>query len=351
MVTIPDEYKNKIAKFAERLGKTTADLEAEFLVFREEVSKMTKTKSETKLLALTYQRWLGTLRRDTGTIFSPAPTYTGIVLGDAGVKDFVAIMKNKADFMYKNPQTRQKAIDEMFTTSDGTPLDKREKVNYGKDDNPNYLQPFPDKDQSLYRAIFLLGSKGGSITEDVSLIRLNVNGKEAENIDYEHGTVVQIRGNPRKRNAYGFIDLNAISEKPVTFTPVLGAEIPEDLTEPLSRSQWTPYTLKDIPIVHGMYKDDRSVPILIYASVGAIAEDVNEKTHNRTLWLDELDVDFKMPGVSAFIPGDVKLEFGLDSRVLFVGTTRTIGEGEDQRYIYEIWGYYAPSMYLIPPLS
>lgn len=349
MVTIPQEFKTKIAKYAERLGKKPEELEKDFLFFFEEVSKQTKTKSEKILWKQTLQRWLGTQRRDTGTVFSPAPTFTGIVMGDAGLKDFVEIMKRKAEFLYKNIETRQKAINEMVVSSDGMPLDKREKINYGRDDNPNLGQPFPDDEKSLYRAVFALGTRGTELGPQVDLIRININGDEAE--EYENppvGSVVQWRGNPKKKNPYGFIDLNAISDKPLTFTQTSLPQ-PDDLTEPLSNSVWGVYTIKDLSTIHGMYEKDKAVPILLYASVATIGEEVNEKTGNRTLWLDEPEPDFKMPGISAFIKGTVPLEFGLDSQVLFVGSIRTIGEGEDLRYVYEIWGYYAPPIYTLPP--
>ncbi len=345
-MSIPKKYKDRIAKHCEKLGKSPKEMEKQLEDLFKFLSSNAKGLSESKLWALSYSRWFGALRRETGSIFSPAPTWTGIIFGDSGLMDFIEIMKRKAEYLYKNPETKQKALTDMLVDRNGVPLDPREKVNYGRDENPNYGRPFPEDEHSYYRALYGVCSRGTEFT-DIQFFRLNINDESAVEVEYPVRTTVQFRANPKRKPKYGFLDLNAISNKDLQVISV-ASDIP-DIIDALDMTTWRTYSIGDLSTLYGMHKNDRSVPVLLFANVATINPEVNDKTGNRTLWIDDADLEsFDTPGVALFIKGDVPLNFGLDSKVLFVGKPSKIGSGEDERFIFDAKGYYAPFEYLIP---
>ena len=182
---------------------------------------------------------------------------------------------------------------------------------------------------------------------DIQFFRLNINDESAVEVEYPVRTTVQFRANPKRKPKYGFLDLNAISNKDLQVISV-ASDIP-DIIDALDMTTWRTYSIGDLSTLYGMHKNDRSVPVLLFANVATINPEVNDKTGNRTLWIDDADLEsFDTPGVALFIKGDVPLNFGLDSKVLFVGKPSKIGSGEDERFIFDAKGYYAPFEYLIP---
>lgn len=347
MSKTPKQYKDKITKYAKKLGKSPSELEKQLSEAYKFLSNTVKDKSESTLWRMAYSRWFGTLRRETGSVFSPAPTWTGFIIGETGLMDFIEIMKRKAEYLYNDPNRREKALADMLVDRNGTPLDPREKINYGRDENPNFGRPFPEDEHSYYRALYGVASKGTELLEDdLQFFRYNINDDNAVNVTYPVRTLAQFRANARRRPKYGFLDLNAISNKEVMMSPVKG-DIP-DVIERLEITTWKPYSMDDLDTVYGMYKDDKSVPVLLFANVATINPEVNTKTGNRTLWVDDIEGDFDKPGIALFLPGNIPIEFGLDSKVLFVGRVDKIGGAEDARIVFQAFGYYAPPDYLLP---
>lgn len=341
-MSISKQILEKIASFSERLGIPEEELKQNFLQIKEELRALMPDLSERRLENKAYKRFRGNLRREYGSIYSSAPVWTGILFGYTEVIDFVELMKRKAIRLWENPETRDWAIENMLVTRDGTPLDPRETI-FGKE-NPNFGRPFKEDEHSYYRAFFGVCSKGTSFGDDLQFFRLNINGDNALEVDYSLWTPVQFRGNIRRKTEYPFLDLNAISKQPVEFKIVEVEEIP-DILEVLEFSEWPPRKITELPDLWDQYcSNDQRVPILLEGDVLDIR--TTEKG-NRLIYLDDEDLDWDEPAIRCLLPGDFPINFGIDSRVIFVGTVNHRRDDSDD-YWFSAWGYYAPEKYLIP---
>jgi len=344
---IPKKYNRMLPKYSEKLGLSVEELEDLLIGKFQAVDSNNPDASNTIKWTKAYNMFRGELRRRDNSLKSPAPMFTGLVWSDSGVLDFIELQKRKAISMFKNPEKRQYAIDNRIVDRDGTPLDQREKINYGKEENPNYLQPYPKDEHSYYRALCGVASKGGEFGDDLQFFRLNINGPEALDVTYPYNVPVHFRGNIKTGSNFGFYDLNSISDKVDVFN-VANLSPPDDIYEKLQTQPWRPYTLDELESVHSLYGNER-VQILVEANVGDISEEINDKTGNRTIWLDDPMLSFDESGVVCFMNGELPINFGLDSRILIVSRLNKMGSGDDERIVIEGQGYYAIPAFLIPP--
>lgn len=334
---IPKEYLDKISLISSRIGVSEKELISELQGIYKETIKMFPDLKEDKRFKKSWDRFVGSITREY-SIHSPAIFYTGQIWGDSGIIDLIEMMKRKAEYIYKTD--RDRAIRMSLTTSTGIPLDTREKINYGRDDNPNYLRPFKDGERSLLRSIYGVCCKGSEIVEnELRFFRLNLSGDNIENIEVPNiGEFVQFRANPKKNQKYGFLDLNAMSNVDNVFVKTNDKRF-ENIKDVLNEGQWKVYSLSDLEALYSYYGNDKSIPLLIEASVVSIGLESDDRTRNRTIWLIEPELIFDTPSVPCYIPSDIPLNFGLDSRVIFVGRVDKFSD-EDSKYFIASNGYY-----------
>ena len=135
-----------LVKYSEKSGISLNEIEERYDVLYKEFGNEKQTLSRLK----------GDIQRESGSLRSSALMWKGFIFADTGVLDFVDLMKQKAIKLFNNPETREMAKREKFVTSDGTPLDKRKKVNF--QDNPNYMEEL--KGHSYSRRIYGIAGLG-----------------------------------------------------------------------------------------------------------------------------------------------------------------------------------------------
>jgi len=337
-MTIPKEFEDKIDKLVDKLGRSKEDLVSLLEGTYKEIRQISKDSDNKIVWKKAYNRFIGILAREE-SVFSSADHYTGQIWGDTGIVDFIEIMKRKAEYVFKTDSF--KAISSGLTDRSGTPLDTRKKINFGRDDNPNYGKPFPEGERSLARSVFGICNKGTSIIpENISFFRLNIVGDNIDTIKVpEVGTFVQFRANAKRDKKVPFLDLNSIYSAENIFKEIEPIKI-TGIREILNKTSWSVFTLSDVPTLYDLYSSDRTLPILIEANVASIGLDPDPRTGNRTLWLLEPDQIFDTAPIPCYINSEIPLKFGLDSRVIFVGRVDKFSSEEDNsRYMIVANGY------------
>ena len=341
---IPKYIEERLSTLSEKVGVPIEDLMEELDSLKEEFGNY----------KIAWAKLRGSYRRMSGTLYSPAITYTGVIFGDSGTIDFVDLMRKKAISMFNDPSRRDQAISEFYTTPDGIPLDRRKTVNF--EDNPNYLQPLDPNEKSLHRELYGVCCKGREWNpSEATFFRLSFNDEkveELESIGVPFRTLVTFRANKRKTKV-AFLDLNASKSLKVDFQIVksLDDALLEDCNEAIRNCPYKPIVLADIPTVYIMNQNNKgNTPIILEAFVADIGDNINENTGERTLILDDEDY-WDEAGLLAFIPGDMELSFGIDSRVFLVGFIEKFSSNGDdeERYLFRAKGYLPIKEYLVPP--
>lgn len=307
----------------------------------EEIQRRLETiKKERNLKDIqAYQVLRGELRRESGTLFSPAEAYTGIIFGDTGVLDFIEIMRQRAISMYENPATREIAIARGYVDSRGTPLDTRRIVDF--QENPNYLKPLRKDEHSYHRVLYGVANKGGSLNfDEADFFRLTIDGENCLDLAVPLFIPVTFRANKRRRSLFQFLDLNAPRSFKVSFN-ILGEErtFYSEVPEILYRSSLLVVPLSELDsVLEAHSKQDRREipPILTEGYVASIS--YRESSKYRVLILDDEDLGDER-GVTAFIDPDFPIYFGLDSRIIVVGEVGSF-QGDDERIFVRAYGYY-----------
>ncbi len=344
MSQIPKRIRDRLQILSDKSGYTIEDLE-------ERILELADT-GEGLGIQTAYQRVRGELRRESGNLRSPAITYTGVFIGDSGTVDFIDLMKKRALRMWETQ--REEAIDKNFVNREGTPLDRREKVNF--EENPNLYQPFRPEDKSLHRELYGIASKGKVFDwAEADFFRLAFNDEKVEELE-EAGipfySWLTFRANKRKTKE-PFFDLNYSKSLEVDFK-VQRDLVPDDLEDlemVLRNSHWQPITLNEVETFYSLHSDKRAPPpAILEAYVSDIADDISEKTGDRSIVLDDDDY-WDESGLFGFLPGDFPIIFGLDSRLFLVGSVETFrgDEEEDEpRFLFRARGYLPMKDYLVP---
>lgn len=296
-----------LVKYSEKSGISLNDIEERYDVLYKEFN------NEKQAL----RRLKGDIQRESGSLRSSALMWKGFIFADAGVIDFIDLMKQKALKLYNNPETRQMAISKKIVTSDGMPLDTRKKANFT--DNPNYMQEL--KGHSYSRRIYGIAGLGKDM-ETPKFFQMNFNDAMAQREDVTfdfyrmymfRATKGQTDKNMYKMNAKGVTHFKEIED--------ISLEEKDNL---IRDCQYRIWKVSDIEKAFAMNKDakrddrtDQSCAILMEGIVADIDYTPNERGNRR---VDVNDDDMWDGSYTCWIPESIPLEIGKDSPVIIIGS-------------------------------
>lgn len=312
---ILDEIKREIKGFGEKIDIPEETLEGELTaMYRAEFAD--KNYSEEVGQKRAWIRLKNKYRRELGPISRKAVWLKGYILGHSPLLDQTEITRRKALKAYETDSAR--AIAEGLVDEDGNALDTRKTI-FGQL-NENYGKPLQEKSRYV-REIVTISSK--ALEDDYKLGRMAVWGELAPDITsgFEHNEGYKYRGILKDSKNPNELQLNA--SKITVFKPEEGLEPLESLIERVLPIQ----PLRELEEWHEINKRDKSS---IYITIGEV-EDINlnpvDKQGNpvTSRYVDISDGD-AVQRYRCFVPRDIKIGFGKDSRILVVGKTQKKGD-------------------------
>jgi len=333
---IPTEIANKVSEYANRLGLSVDVLMDKLANFyNEEKDRHPKTA-----WTIAIRRLRGELKREGRMYWSSAMPYEGIFFGSTRLIDWIEVAKQKALAMYANPETRKKAIDEHYVTPDGIPLDRREQVNFKE--NPNYLQPFKDGEHDWYRVLYGLVSPLHK--NEYKFCKFRFRGNIAQSLEFSFLTEYVFRATGGLTDD-GIYNLNAT--KATKLDLLSEAHSSNFWDEIIYKCGMNIYGLQDLETLYEMYGTDRENPVLIEAQVPHIETEVNVKTQNRLIILDDERMPLNYTGTRCFVSGIFPLTFKEDSTVVVLGYLSKMEDREGkEQIIINAYGLCPISKYL-----
>jgi len=320
---IPKHFLEKIEKYSKRLGIPRKSLEIELVEYYKEYKL--KYPRRTSQWQMAHDSLRGRLRREEGSYLSSALAFKGYLFGESYL-DWIEVRKNKALAMYNDLATRDEAIRQGLVSEDGTPLDNRPYIWYkGRQiENPDYGKPFDPDRHEHYRALYGIAAYFDS--EDYKFVKINCQNELAMTISYEFYEPLKFRCTVKTDNPYFVLN----STKVTKFIPI---ELELDLDYIIRNCGWTIHPLHKIEKLFMSIGKDRQNPILIEAVVTNIGTEINPKTGNRKIYLDDEELDISGQGIPMFINGEFPLEFGEDDRIIVLGSLDKLGAGTSKETI------------------
>jgi len=324
---IPQEAIEKLKEYSRRTGMKLEELQKLLLQKKDEYVKQ-HPRSKKTVWDGALRKVRGHLRRLDGSFLSPSVMFRGIICGDTGVIDFIEMMKRKATAMYNNLATREEAIAKHYVDIDGTPLDTRERV--VKDgkliENPNLFKPFPEDEHSYARTLYLICEEWG--TGEFRFAHMNIREEYIDKLDnfdfnvpYKFRAILNEKGDIYKLNATKATDF------------VLAD--PFDLDEALENVKI--YSVSEIDTLYGLHGKDYKNPLILKGMVTEIG-DVNPKTQNRVVYLEDPDGDW-VPAVRFFVPDYIPIDFVQDDLIGAIGFLSEIGQEGQEIVVINGYGY------------
>lgn len=291
-------YADMLRNIVERLGKPKEEISAELqeLVREEEAKGQTGDVAKERAI----RRLLLKYKRE---LMSPARWFEGIVIGDTGPVDvFASIRRTALDLFAKNPQ---QAINLGWVNAQGQPLDRRPTI-AGRP-NPNFGQPLPEN--AIIRVLY------GAYTSENgwSPFRLMLGQRFPPDFDVPLYKPVKFRANIARVQDGQILALMGASVTRFEPTNIDNLNITKVIDDAYSKFK---VPLSQIVAWHAQRKDLKIAQRLLLTE-GDVVEFRETNISNIVVVTDEgVEQD-----VAVFVPKNIVIDFGRDSRVLILGRT------------------------------
>jgi len=327
----------KIKMYSDRLGKPYDFLLKEFnRLYEIEVNEHPNAKDYDER---TFAELRGLIRKiDDSLIPSRAVNFRGGIIGDSGVMDHIAIIRQSAESMRdRNRQTRALAQKQRRIDRDGNVLDTRETVweNYKEVPNPKYGYPLSDDEHVYFRTLY--GVAGiGEVLRDIKFFKMKLNAETAVGVKYSIWKKLNFRAPVNKRSTdeeyiLGFGRNTKFEEIEADFDLL-------DLIKSCGKKIWN---IDQIDEVYDLIGEDKAWdnPQLFLADVQHI-EASPDRFNNRSFYLDNEPLILnKKSGIRFQFPISIPVEN--NRKVIALGYVNKFKnrDGEDS-YSIRGYGYY-----------
>lgn len=329
-VKLPEPIPTYLTKYSKQSGEPVGSLIDRIVsLYKEDVANH-KRRSDLNHWTKALNKLRVEMRKEDGSITAYGSAFTAFICADTGALDFVELMKRKAVGIYNRDPKR--AQDMELTDASGNPLDTRKQVNF--QDNLNYMMPFNSDDHAWARTLY--GFAKYTAEDAWKFFQLNIQKEDLEDIirdpNMPFQQFVQFKANDKSANPT--FELNA--GKGFKFVTT---DEDVNLDDVVENSGMEVYGLTDLETVKEMV-DNRQV-VLVKALVYSINPEVNEKTGNRTIILDDMDMSMGDKGIPVFMPEHIPLDFSEATEVTFFVT---IGDNKGKIILNGLGYYVSPDM-------
>jgi len=323
------EQLNALAKACEeKLGIPKGDVIAKYEAEYKALSKVLATKDANVIATRAFVKIKGHFGQE---LRSPALIFEGITLGVTEPFDMVRTARRAAmEAWQENPQN---AIAKGICDANGIPLDTKAVFASSKA-NPNFGKPLPE--HSYIRNVVGVVEHDGKM----KLFSMPLGDKHI-NVPVIGMMPYTFRANVAgKQNDPKVLSLNPYSK--IEFA-VMKADMSEALQDNAALYESHRLALAEIQQFHGRVAGDPQRFAIVEADVMYIDPQPNPNTGNRMIVLADDSLAPDHPGITAWIPGSIPVDFGSGSRVVLCGqTTETTFQAEEGlNYIINVTGIYA----------
>jgi len=338
------ELKDMIKLWIEKLSLSEEEIMRDYNEFKEEENKLHPTLSQSDKDKLALQKLATSYRR---LLRSPAVSFEGMIIGASDVIDVIKRKRAEAIKMYKeNPQH---AIAQGITDENGNPLETKQVWADGK---PYAGFGKPLEQESLLRNVYGIAGKKGS---SPSFFIMTMNGNVAKtNIPL----FTPIRFRAIDKGIDGAV-LNLRASSFTTFKEDLSIQLPP--VKELIDKFCSGYEVKlsELDANHKKNKDNNNRLAITIGDVTILNLEPT-KMGSRIMVIDSEEniTNLDSPGVTCWVPKNIKLDFAEQSKVIVVGRTAqgkkkdVVGNltDEDTDISLNVYGVYAIPEFKISPI-
>jgi len=312
----------------ERLGIPKNDVLAKYEAEYKNLAKVLKTKDADVLARRTFVKIKGIFGQE---LRSPALIFEGVTLGVTEPFDMVRSARQAAMAAWQ--EDPHNAIAKGICDSNGVPLDTKATYASGKA-NRNFGKPLPDHSY-IRNVVGIVEHEGKMKLFSMPLGDRQINVMVLGMQPYTfRANVSNTQNDPNK------LALNPYAR--IEFTP-RDEDIGEVLQDNADVIESFRMVLDEIQQYHGRVSGDPQRFCIVEADVMYIDPQPNPNTGNRMVVLSDESLPQDHPGVTAWIPESIPVDFGAGSRVVLCGqTTETTFQAEEGlNYIINVTGVYA----------
>lgn len=320
-------------------------IQGRYAAILDEKKKIFPELPETVLIPAVTRLLQSNLKRDFGSLISKAPPVRGFFVGASELSNFIHNMQKKAE--RESSDNWDKAIVDRLITTDGTPLDTREKL-YGRDINPTYGRPLdeiPKKqvEESYKRTLYAVGYPKGS--EVAQFFTVDFHADMALNLEYSLYNPVTWRAN--------IIEEGLLIKQRATQAATRIRDIELELEyENMIKEACEIIELSEFAVYHGQNSSDWDRVVCGKANVAVVSDQPHPTTNSTMLILDDQSLGFEDMGHRAYVPDYLPIDFGEDTEIYFWGRTgnQTLRSNDEVIVVTNLFGMY-PVGEMITPIG
>jgi len=301
MSSIPNEYVEKIRKWAEKYAIPLGELETELTENYASVTEEHPNYSESRRWKIAYKKLRARIISEEEAPFSPAVMYTAIFCGAEKLKNSIDQKKARILRMSKADQLR-------YHPDEDTWID------------PNTGEAIDDSVPIWVRTFYGIGNAGGDLDPSrAAFLKLEAWRDQAQSIEYEPYTVYKFRAVSKAQKASKDWYLGATTATKLRPHPKqLGEEeLVDFLAKLVENRQLKLFKSKRDILTLAKTWEGFQDPVFIEAEVGRIRMRENSDSNV----VDLLDIDEEGGAImQAYVPKYLEIDFTEGQDVLFLAT-------------------------------
>lgn len=320
-MTISKDIRDKMEKYAPRLGKTIEELEIEYKDYYELATQKYTQLSGKKLANKALDLLVNSYRRKHGDVrYSSAEMYEGWIDGATALRDQVQEKIRRVTWIVKQ-DGRDAALLQELIDENGVPIDDRPNI-FGRRKNENYGKPLVNAEPAYIRTIYGIGRKKGETT--FGSFQMTFFEEAARQLTFKTNVPCEFRASPAKKAGSLFgsdttkffpittdWDMENIYDGPNIIIPC------EEVEARMTSRDW----------------DLRDVRVKVDV-ININPNPLNEKG-DRVMGIADISLDLT-DSISCFVPAHVNMNFGQDSKIMVVGRARAY-KNNPSINVYGIW--------------
>ena len=316
------DRKSYFEQWCKKLGMKIEDMEKEYQAV------LTEEKEIHKDLPIEQQEQRALLRVSMNykkQLKSPAVTFEGVVVGVGDAFDAVKKQRQTAEDMYTG--NMEKAIREGVTDSEGRPLDTRRTWSGGRENN-NFGKPLPE--HSWVRTVYVIATKSGeTATPRFGVLSMNGDVAKVEGIP----VFVPVKFKAIDKTKQGEVVMRMNSSLFTKFERDDSVQLPAIPQVLRTFMPDSVASIEDLDMWHEANKDNMNRLVVVEGDADTINLEPTAFGSKLLVLTDAsktLDIEADSPRVTCWVPGRMKIDFGMQSRIIVLGrTTRGAKRMED----------------------
>ena len=318
---VSKQIREKLEKYSPRLGKTSEELEVEYVEFYEKAKDRYPDLKGKKLDNKALDILVNSYRRKHGDVrYSGAEMYEGWIDGASQLRNQVDDKMRNIQFRVQR-EGREAALLQELIDENGIPIDDRPNI-FGRRKNPNYRKPLPGAPPAYIRTVYGMSRKKGETV--FAPFQMTFFEDAAEQLTYKTNIPCEFRASAGKTAGKLF------GSDTTKFFPVDVNWDMEDIYD--TTNALIPCEELEIRMVSTNW-DDRDIRVKVDV-INVNPNPLNERG-DRVMGVGDMSIPID-ESISCFVPAHVTMDFGQDSKVIVSARARKYKD-KPSLNVYGIW--------------